>query len=107
LENAALHGGDVTCVIITLEQKVTDWAIITVSDNGCGILPEKLVSIFDGSAQSGPRSDIKRNMGIGLSVCRTVMLAHGGRISVKNGDNGGASFCLELPMKEEKHEDQG
>lgn len=107
MENAALHGGDVTCITVSLEQKDADWAAITVADNGRGIAPEKLATIFDGSANSGPRSDIKRNMGIGLSVCRTVILAHGGRISARNQSDGGACFRLELPMKEEKHEDQG
>ena len=107
MENAALHGGDVTCITVSLEQKDADWAAITVADNGRGIAPEKLATIFDGSANSGPRSDIKRNMGIGLSVCHTVILAHGGRISARNQSDGGACFRLELPMKEEKHEDQG
>ena len=107
LENAALHGGKVTCVEIVLEEKDDDWAVITVSDNGQGIAIEKIPTLFDGSAQSGPRSDIKRNMGIGLSVCRTVVRAHGGRISAKNKIDGGASFCVELPMKEDKHENQG
>ena len=106
LENAVLHGGKVTCVEVVLEGK-DDWAVITVSDNGQGIAAEKLSTLFDGLAQSGPRSDIKRNMGIGLSVCRTVVHAHGGRISAKNKKGGGASFCVELPMKEDMHEDQG
>ena len=107
LENAALHGGDVTCVEVGLERKDDDWVMITVSDDGQGIAPEKLPTLFDGSAQSGPRSDVKRNMGIGLSLCRTVVRAHGGRISAKNKQGGGASFCVELPMKEDTHEDQG
>ena len=80
---------------------------MTVADDGQGIPAEKLETIFDGSVQSGPRSDIKRNMGIGLSVCRTVMLAHDGRISAHNKKEGGACFKLELPMKEEPHENQG
>lgn len=107
LENAAIHGQHVTCVTVTLERREEDWAAITVSDNGCGIPPEKLATIFDGKKDSGPRGDVKRNMGIGLSVCRTVILAHRGRISVKNQSGGGASFCLELPMKEENHENKG
>lgn len=107
LENAALHGGDVSTVTVALRRSGQDWAAITVTDDGQGIRPEKLDTIFDGSVQSEARSDTKRNMGIGLSVCRTVALAHGGRISAKNEKGGGASFCLELPMKEENHENQG
>ena len=105
LENAALHGGDVSTVKVTQQRIGQDWAAITVTDDGQGIRPEKLDTIFDGSMPGEARSDTKRNMGIGLSVCRTVALAHGGRISAKNEQGGGASFCLELPMKEEHHED--
>ena len=105
LENAALHGENVTCVTISLARKDADWAQITVSDDGKGILPEKLATLFDGSGRSAGCSDIKRNMGIGLSVCRTVIQAHGGRIDAKNLKTGGAAFYLELPMKEEKYED--
>ena len=107
MENAALHGGDVTMITVALMQENEDWAVMTVADDGQGIPAEKLETIFDGSVQSGPRSDIKRNMGIGLSVCRTVMLAHDGRISAHNKKEGGACFKLELPMKEEPHENQG
>ena len=104
LENAALHGGDVSTVTIAQRRSGQEWAAITVTDDGQGIQPEKLDTIFDGSASNEVRSDKKRNMGIGLSVCRTVAMAHGGRISAKNEEGGGASFCLELPMKEDNHE---
>lgn len=104
LENAALHGGDVSTVTIAQRRSGQGWAAITVTDDGQGIHPEKLDTIFDGSASNEVRSDTKRNMGIGLSVCRTVALAHGGRISAKNEEGGGASFCLELPIKEDNHE---
>lgn len=107
LENAAIHGGDVTQLEVSLEKKSNGWVAITVEDNGCGISPDRLDTIFDGSLQSGPRSDIKRNMGIGLSVCRTVMQAHDGRITARNKEQGGAAFCLELPVKEDDHENQG
>ena len=105
LENAALHGGDVSTVKVTQQRIGQDWAAITVTDDGQGIRPEMLDTIFDGSMPGEARSDTKRNMGIGLSVCRTVALAHGGRISAKNEKGGGASFCLELPMKEDDNED--
>ena len=104
MENAAIHGGDVSQIEITLKKKDDAWVTTTVEDNGGGISPDRLDTIFDGSLQSGPRSDIKRNMGIGLSVCRTVIQAHGGRITAKNKEAGGAVFCLELPIKEDKHE---
>ena len=106
LENAALHGGDVTEVSISLT-KAGEQAVICVEDNGCGIAAEKLKTIFDGNADSGSWGDTKRNMGIGLSVCRTIVMAHGGSIYAENNKTGGARFRIELPMKEDNDENQG
>ena len=107
LENAAIHGKHTTSVTVTLEKKNEEWAAILVEDDGCGIEPGKLPTLFDGQVGSGARGDIKRNMGIGLSVCRTVIQAHQGKIRAENKSGGGARFCVELPMKEESHENQG
>ena len=52
------------------------------------------------------KGDRKRNMGIGLSVCKTVVEAHGGTIRGENGDVGGARFTIALPMEEEDDENQ-
>ena len=106
LENAAIHGGGVTLVTISLE-KSSENAVIYVTDNGCGIAKEKMPTLFDGSADSGSWGDMKRNMGIGLSVCRTIVMAHGGSIYAENKETGGAMFRIVLPMKEDYNENQG
>lgn len=105
LENAAIHGKTTSAVTVKMERRNEEWAAITVEDNGCGIAPEKIPTIFDGKVSGEPRGDIKRNMGIGLSVCRTVVRAHRGRIFAENKWNGGACFHVELPMEEENYED--
>ena len=46
------------------------------------------------------KGDIKRNMGIGLSVCSAIVKAHGGEISAQNRPNGGASFTFSLEMED-------
>ena len=64
-----------------------------------GIDPHRLESIFDGmrtrSEQTG--SD-RRSMGIGLTVCRTIVNAHGGQITAANDPQGGACFSITLPI---------
>ena len=80
-------------------------AVITVSDDGRGIPQHLLSKLFDGSARSDRRSDGQRSMGIGLSVCRTIVLAHGGVIRGDNKPEGGAVFTVTLPMKGESDED--
>ena len=103
MENAVIHGGT-SRIDITLTQKGED-AVFTVSDNGSGIPLHLLGKLFDGAARSDRTSDGKRSMGIGLSVCRTVVQAHGGTIRGENKKDGGACFTVTLPMKGDDYED--
>jgi len=106
-ENAVFHGGEITQLRLSV-QREGEFACFRVSDNGCGIPKEKLSVIFEGIGSSAfSRTDIKKNMGIGLSVCRTIVQAHGGRMTAENLSGGGACFRFYLPMKEEtENEDQ-
>ena len=60
--------------------------------------------IFDGMLYSAETDTSSRNMGIGLSVCKAIILAHDGKITAKNLKKGGAQFCFALPLKEASHE---
>ena len=66
---------------------------IRVEDTGHGIPAERLEYLFDSMVSSKPEG-----MGIGLSVSRTIVEAHGGNISAANRPAGGAAFCVELPL---------
>ena len=103
MENAVIHGGT-SRIDITLTQQ-GDNAVFTVADNGKGIPLHLLGKLFDGAARSDRTSDGKRSMGIGLSVCRTVVHAHGGAIRGENKKDGGACFTVTLPMKGDDYED--
>ena len=105
LENAAVHGVTTTQVTVCLE-KHGRWARFTVEDNGRGIPELRLHNLFDGT-QSAQQGDSTRSMGIGLSVCKTVVAAHRGKIKGENKKGGGARFTVDLPLEEEEHEDQG
>ena len=107
LENAVIHGGRTDRIDIRLCRRGTGWICITVEDNGNGIPGEKLERLFDSSAHHALQGDKKRNMGIGLSVCRTVVEAHSGRISARNIKNSGAQFTIELPLEEGSNESEG
>ena len=68
-------------------------AEISISDSGPGIPPDKLDHIFE------PFFTTKENgMGMGLSIARTIILAHGGQIRAENDAGGGAVFRLSLPL---------
>lgn len=101
LENAVIHGG-AQHIRLRVERDGEN-ACFIVRDDGRGIAREKLPTLFDADAGT-PRggADGKKNMGIGLSVCRTIVKAHGGSMTAENPPDGGACFRFYLPLKEEK-----
>jgi len=104
LENVVTHSETADRIWVTLEIR-SNCAVFSVRDNGRGIDPALLPRIFDGkTASAGASGDRKRNMGIGLSVCHTIIKAHGGRMTAENQADGGACFCFELPLEEKENE---
>ena len=104
LENSVIHGKTTT----RIELKVTkdfDHAVFLVDDDGEGIAPLTRERIFDGSLKIGSekRSDRHRNMGIGLSVCKTIIAAHSGSIFINNKEapQTGTVVWFSLPLDEE------
>jgi len=67
--------------------------LVEVQDSGTGIAVEKLESIFDPFFTSKPEG-----LGLGLSICRSIIERHGGRISAANNPDGGATFSIALPV---------
>lgn len=102
LENAVYHAADMTELILRVEIKDKK-AIFSVLDNGCGIAPEIKDKIFNGyvSHSDAPADGSRTNMGIGLSVCSTIVKAHGGEIYAENRENGGAIFYFILKAEDE------
>ena len=105
LENVVIHAKDATKIELSLYTKDKN-AVFEVSDNGCWINQNILPHIFDGSFKQNyeNESDKKKNMGIGLSVCNTIIKAHNGTMSVNNKKSGGAVFRFTLPLEEDKNE---
>ena len=80
--------------IITIRtSRVENVAQLSVSDHGHGIPEEKLKDVFEPFFTSKAEG-----MGMGLSIARTIIEAHHGRISVRNRDRGGATFRIKLPI---------
>ena len=100
LENVARHSPSATEIFIEIRDEGSRvW--LTVADNGDGIPPQLLGVLFDGYLPLGAveASDRSRHMGIGLSVCRAIVRAHGGEIYARNRVGGGAEFRFWLPAR--------
>lgn len=107
LENAVHHATGFTKLSLVVSM-TNDSAVFEISDDGCGIEKERAETIFDGYANSftGASDNKKRNAGIGLSVCASIVKAHGGSIIAENAKSGGAVFRFTLPIREEKAHEQ-
>ncbi len=96
MENAIYHAASsepVECRVEIGEKEVTFF----VTDQGIGIAEEKLQTIFDGTGQTeNISSDGHKGMGIGLSICKAIITAHGGQIRAENHGHG-AQFSFTLP----------
>lgn len=72
---------------------------ISVTDTGIGIAKENLVNIFDMFSQvNNPRSGFSEGVGLGLSIVKKIVEAHGGHISVQSTLGEGSSFTFALPL---------
>lgn len=102
LENAVMHGkppGEIQLCVTKTQTK----AVFTVRDHGVGLSEDVRKHLFDGylAGREKGLSDSKRNMGIGLSVCMSIIKLHGGEMTAENNPEGGAVFRFTLPLEEE------
>lgn len=79
--------------IILEARRVGKEAEIVVRDNGHGISPEALGLLFDSFYTTKAQG-----MGLGLSIARTLVEAHGGCISAESHPRKGARFLVRLPL---------
>ena len=107
MENAVQHGKTTRQISLRLTRSGS-FALFEVSDDGQGIEPALLPRLFDGylTRDQESISDKRRNMGIGLSVCKSIVQAHGGAMRASNRPAGGALLQFTLPLEETSHEDQ-
>lgn len=95
LSNAILYSNS-TRPIDLIVRDTPNAAIFTVRDYGVGLSPDKVDTIFDGSASPSRFSDSYKGMGIGLSICKTIIAAHHGTLTARN-HGAGAEFTFTLP----------
>lgn len=106
LENAVYHASGMSVLslrVFTLGSQ----AVFEIADNGCGIEEGRLKHLFDGGHElrQDRCAEQERFAGIGLSVCATIIKAHGGAIAAENRKGGGALFRFTLKKENTENEE--
>lgn len=100
LENALFHAKSMTSLTLRVFS-LNDRVVFEVADNGCGIPEDMLKQLFSGGVmhRDSPDSSV-RSAGIGLTVCASIIRAHGGEITAENRRTGGALFRFILDRED-------
>lgn len=78
--------------------RIKDKIVISIGDYGPGLTSDEVKKIFDKFYQ-GQILATARGLGLGLAICRNIIIAHGGEIWAENRSEGGAIFRFTLPIK--------
>jgi two-component system, OmpR family, sensor histidine kinase KdpD len=90
LENAIKYTPEETAIEITARFEKGQ-VVVEVADRGPGLPAEEVERIFE-KFYRGPDAGARGGVGLGLSICRGIIEAHGGEIRAANRENGGAAF---------------
>jgi len=82
-------------LLIGTEQDASSWVLVRVQDSGAGLDPESLDRLFDPFYTTKPDG-----MGMGLSICRSIVEAHGGRVWASRANGRGVIVQFTLPVGE-------
>jgi signal transduction histidine kinase len=98
ISNAIHHTSGEGSIVIKAK-KSGNFVEISVSDNGAGIPAEYIDKIFEKFVQvERKKVQLRTGAGLGLTFCKMVVEAHGGKIRVESELNKGSSFILTLPI---------
>lgn len=90
-------GGSVTAVVDSQDNQ----AIVSISDSGVGIAPEKQAAIFERFYRiDASRARHTGGSGLGLSIVQTIVQQHGGSVTVQSQPRRGSTFTVSLPHSE-------
>lgn len=97
-DNACRYAAKNSVTTLTLGLS-SDWAVITLEDQGIGIAPEEIPHIFERRFRGeNARRHQPEGLGLGLAMVQSIIAQHGGKISVKSEIGEGSKFAISLPL---------
>ncbi|MDO4295410.1 MAG: DUF4118 domain-containing protein [bacterium] len=100
VDNAIKYTPEDSKIVISTKRK-EGFIEVAVSDDGAGVPDENKAHVFDMFFCGSNRiADSRRSLGLGLSLCKSIITAHGGEIHVQDNQPHGAVFIFTLPVKE-------
>lgn len=100
VDNAIKYTPDRSHILISTRRE-GNMAVVSVADDGSGIPDEVKPRVFDMFYSGSHRiADSRRSLGLGLSLCKSIIAAHGGTIAVGDNTPHGAVFTFTLPIGE-------
>jgi two-component system sensor histidine kinase KdpD len=95
--NASKFGKSGSSIDITVAQ-LKDRVRVSVADRGPGVVADQAQQLFEPYYRSAATADnVKEGVGLGLSIVKSIVQAHGGKVGVESRRGGGARFWFELP----------
>lgn len=100
LNNAIKFSNPRSPIDVVVDSRDRDMVVISIVDQGCGIPAERLDDIFEPFSQvSEGVTRESEGFGLGLSISRSIVEAHGGEIWVRSVEGGGSTFSFSLPVR--------
>jgi len=98
LHNAIKYSPDGGTILVSVEADHNRTVTASINDSGPGILPEHREKVFERFYRIDPgRVRDSGGAGLGLAIVKWVVQAHGGKIRLDTGVNGGSTFRVQLP----------
>jgi two-component system sensor histidine kinase MtrB len=83
------------------------WAVLTIADEGLGIPPAEIPTLFLPFRRHALTRELVPGVGLGLSITRRIVEAHGGHIDVQSAPGAGSVFRVRLPLAHSTEAAQG
>jgi two-component system sensor histidine kinase KdpD len=97
IENAARYGGPEATIYVQASARANE-VVVQVADDGPGIVVEEREKVFEKFYRGTRANKSDGGVGLGLTICRAIVYAHGGTIAIRERSGGGTLVELTVPL---------